>query len=344
MELRSFLAASVVLIALVGASCGVAAPDAAATIDGRSIPAELVDRLSADEAFASLIGFQASDSEAVLSGSSARSVIDFLLRGETLAAFAEREGIDVEPDEDGLEATLDQLRQSGYSVKMEDLSSEAREVLSRFVAMDAALARAGGDLGQPSEADLRYAYRELAPTGTWEGRTCVTMIGGPPDAIEEAVDLADSGTALTDIPGEVDDIQVGLDAAVQCYSDAQLETLPGGLAADVSGAGIDELTGPIDVESPNGPLSVVFEVSYRGKLGFEQARGELETLVASSALAVRTARLAEVNPRYGGPVELQLVPGQVNPTTGQSGPPSLVAQVSRPQAPGAAPEVLSPEP
>ncbi len=344
MKLRPVLGVLAILVAMVGTSCGVAAPDAAATIDGRTIPADLVDTLTADEAFASLVDFQASEGEAVLPGAAARSVIDFLLRGETLAAFAEREGIDFEPDEDALEATLQQLRQSGYSVEMDDLSPQAREVLSRFVGLDAALASAGADLGEPSEADLRYAYRELAPTGTWEDRTCVTMIGGPADAIDEALELAEAGTALTDIPSEVDDIQVGLDATAQCLSAEQLGELPGDLADDVADAAIGELEGPFEVVTPSASLEVVFTVEHRGDLDFDRARGELTSLVASSALAVRTARLAEVNPVYGGPVDLQLVPGQVNPMTGQAGPPQLLAQVSRPQAPEPASEVLSPQP
>lgn len=331
-KLRIVLAASLGVVALVGSACGVAAPEEAASLDGRSIPASVVDALATDEAFAALIGFQVSESDAVVPGATARSVIDFLLQGEALASVARDQGLDVEPDESAVAATIEGLGAQGYEFGVDDLSSEALEVLSRFVVADRAVLEAGQGYGSTTEADLRFAYEALEESGRWE-RTCVTMVGGPPESADDAMDALGSGTPLAELPDEVEGIQLAIDAEVMCATGADLATLPGDLAAEVDDAETGEMVGPIDVDESSQPLVVIFTVSERGTQSFAEAREELEAVVGPSLLAVRTARLAEVNPRYGGPVELELVQGQTDPTTGQPGQPSLVARVSRPQAP-----------
>lgn len=335
----SVLVVSVCVVALVGSACGVAAPESAASLDGRSIPASVVDALATDEAFAALIGFQVSDNDAVLDGSGARSVLDFLLQAEALVAFAEDQGLDTDPDEAALNQTIEGLKAQGYTFGVDDLSSEARDVLSRVVVADSAISQAGEGYGTPTEADLRFTYEALEESGRWE-RTCVTMVGGPPDLASDAIDAVRSGTPLAEVPDEVQGIQLAVDAEVQCANGADLATLPGDLAADVAEAETGELIGPIDVEGGSQPLAVIFKVTERGTQSFAEATKELEAVVGPSLLAVRTARNAEVNPRYGGPVELALVQGQPDPTTGRSGAPSLVARVSRPQAPEAPKDVL----
>lgn len=331
-KIRSVLAVSVGVVALVASACGVAAPEEAASLDGRSIPTSVVDALATDEAFAALIGFQVSESDAVVAGTTARSVLDFLLQGEALSMAAREQGLEVEPDRSALAATIEGLQSQGYEFGLDDLSSEAVEVLSRFVIADRAIAEAGKGFGTPNEDDLRFTYDALADSGRWE-RTCVTMIGGPPEQAASAIDAVRSGTPLAEVPDEVEGIQLAIDAEVQCATGADLATLPGDLATEVAEAEIGEITGPVDVEGGSQPLAVVFTVSERATLSFAEATEELDAVVAPSLLAVRTARNAEVNPRYGGPVELGLVQGQADPTTGQPGSPSLVARVSRPKAP-----------
>jgi hypothetical protein len=338
-KLRIVLAASLGVVALFASACGVAAPESAASLDGRSIPASVVDALATDEAFAALLGFQVSQSDAVLDGSTARSVIDFLLQGEALAILAEDQGLDAEPDEAVLAQTIEGLKAQGYTFDVDDLSSEAIEVLSRFVVADRAVLEAGEGYGTITEADLRFAYEALEESGRWE-RTCVTMVGGPPELASDAMDAVGSGTPLAELPDEVEGIQLAIDAEVRCATGADLATLPGELAAEVDDAETGEMVGPIDVDGSNQPLAVIFTVTERSTLSFADASEELEAVVAPSLLAVRTARLAEVNPRYGGPVEVELVQGEANPTTGQQGPPSLVARVSRPQAPEAGQDAL----
>lgn len=338
---RVLLAASVGLVVLVAGSCGVAAPEEAAQIDGRSIPASVVDALSTDEAFAALLGFQASESEAVLPGSTARSVLDFLLQGEALWIAAQGMGLDPQPDESAAAATIEGLQAQGYTFGIDDLSPEAVEVLSRFVVADRALAEAGQDFGSVSEGDLRFAYDALDSSGQWD-QTCVTMVGGAPELAEDALAATRAGVPLADLPEEVEGIQLAVDSEVRCATGADLATLPGDLAAEVEDAEIGELVGPMEVAGSSQPLAVLFVVSDRGTRDFEDARAELEAIVGPSLLAVRTARDTEVNPRYGGPVELELVQGQPGPT-GEPGAPSLAARVSRPEAPGEVSDVLAGE-
>ncbi len=329
MKLRG-LFVPVVLAGLVATSCGVAASPDAAEIDGRSIPASTVDALATDEAFAALVGFQVSDSDAVLVGSTARGILDFLLQGEALGLIAEDQGLDAAADEALLAETIDGMAAQGYAFGLEDLSEEAHDVLARFVAADRAVAAGGADFGTADEEDLRFAYEALEDSGLWE-RTCVTMVGGDPALAREAAAALEDGAALVDLPEEVEGIQLAVDAEVQCATGADLGTLPGDLPDAVGEALEGELVGPVEVEGAGQPLTVFFEVDSRETLGFDEARGELEPLVEQSLLAVRIARDTEVNPRYGGPVELEVVQGQVDPT-GQALP-ALAARVSRPVAP-----------
>lgn len=332
MNARRFLACAA-LIGVLASSCGVAGPSDAAEIEGRGIPAETVDALAADEAFAALVGFNVSDSDAVIVGSTARGVLDFLLQGEALALLAEDQGLDVSADDALLAETIQGMTAQGYGYELGDLSPEAREVLARFVAADRAVAEAGADFGEPTEDDLRFAYDELEDSGRWE-RTCVTMVGGSPELADRALESLDAGSELLDLPEEVEGIQVAVDSEVQCATGSDLATLPGGLAERIEEAPRGELVGPVEVEDVGQPLVVFFEVDERRSVDFEEAREELAALVGQSLLAVRIARNTEVNPRYGAPVGLEVVQGQQSPT-GQPGLPVLAARVSRPAAPAA---------
>ncbi len=332
-KFRFVLAAALGAVALVAGSCGVAAPNAAASLDGHDIPASTVDALATDEAFTALVGLQASDSEAVVPGDTARPVLDFLLQEEALWQFAKGKGLDLKPDESLLADTIEGLKQQGYQFAMSDLSPEARDVLSRAVVADRAISGSGGsvDFGDPTDADLRFTYDSLKDSGRWE-KTCVTMVAAPPELGKDIVAAVEGGTELAKVPDQVEGSQLAVDAESQCASGADLATLPPELAAAVTDAAVDELVGPLEVSGASQPLSVVFEVSGRETDSFEDANAELTALVGPSLLAVRTARDAEVNPRYGGPVELAVVTGQTA-ANGQAAPPSLAARVSRPQAP-----------
>lgn len=329
---------ALVLLAAVGllaTSCGVAAEDLAATYRGEEITTSVVDALAADEAFAELLGFPLATSEGVIAGTTARSVLDFLLQGAALSDLAEREGLRVEPDEALLASTLEGFQAQGYRFGVDDLSPEAREVLSRFVVADQALTQASVELPEPSEDDLRYVYEQTAQSGRWE-RTCVTMVAaesGDAGAVESALE---EGTELGAMAEEVEGTQVVLDAEQSCSTQEDLANLPPDLAAAVREASTGELVGPVEVsQSEQVTLAVWFEVRSVETLDLEAARDELAAEVAQSLVAVDIARETEVNPRYGDGVGLE-------PTSSQQGQPVLVARVQRPPAPEGGPVPAQP--
>jgi hypothetical protein len=323
---RRSLTAVAVAVALAGASCGVASDDVAATYEGAEIQTATVDALASDAAFAELFGFQIGQSTAVVESVTARTVLDFLLQGQALMIEARDQGLDVRPDQAALAATVEGLQQQGYSYALEDLSDEARAVLSRFVVADQLLAESGGSVGSPTRADLRFVYDETQSSGRWE-RTCLTMVAALATEGDAMADAIADGVDLAEIPGVVPEAQVALDPQQACATAADLAGLPPGLAAEVESAEIGLMVGPVEVEQPEGPpLVVFFEVESTEKVDFDSALEELEAEVAQSLLAVRVARFAEVNPRYGDGVGLESAASE----TGES---ALVARVQRPQAP-----------
>ena len=328
---RGPAAAFVAAVALVASSCGVAANDVAATLNGAEISTDTVDALSSDEAFSQLFGFQVGTSESsVVSASTARTVLDFLLEGEALVQLAEEAGSEVGPDEALLVETIQGLQQQGYNYGIDDLSDEAREFLARFVTADRAIVAAGGNVGEPTEADLRFVYDETADSGRWE-RTCLALVAaleGDSEAVAQAIE---GGTELVDIVESVPEAQVALDPAQSCATASDLAQLPPDLVASIQTAEVGVVVGPIEVEQGGGPSLVAFyEVESVELVDFDSAREELAAEVAQSLLAVSIARSAEVNPRYGDGVALQAAQAQ-------GGAPALVARVQRPDAPEAEP-------
>ncbi len=324
------LTAVAATLALVGVSCGVAADDIAATYQGSEIPTATVDALSGDAAFAELFGFQVGETTSVVDSATARTVLDFLLEGEALVAAAHDQGLDVRPDETQLATTIQGLQEQGYSYALEDLSDEARAVLAEFVVADQLLAQAGADVGSPTRADLEFVYEATEASGRWD-RTCLTMVAAlasDGDAMEMALD---EGIELARLPEVVPQAQVALDSAQACSTAADLAGLPPQLAAEVESAATGRLIGPIEVEQADGPpLAVFFEIESTETVDLESALEELEAEVSQSMLAVRLARFAEVNPRYGDGMGLESA-------SSQSGQNALVARVQRPQAPEVAP-------
>ncbi|MCP4435657.1 MAG: hypothetical protein GY812_09215 [Actinomycetia bacterium] len=314
----------VAAMALVASSCGVAANDVAASLNGSDISTDSVDALAADEAFSQLFGFQVGTADSsVVSASTARTVLDFLLEGEALIQAAEESGLTVEADDTMLTETITGLQQQGYAFGVADLSDEARDFLSRFVVADRIVATTGGNLGEPTEADLRFVYGETADSGRWE-RTCLTLVAALADDAEAVADVLEDGAELIEVPDSVTDAQVAIDPSQACATAVDLAQLPPVLVDSIGGAEAGVVVGPIEVEQGGGPALVAYyEVESVERVDFESARSELEAEVAQSYLAVQIARGTEVNPRYGDGVALEAAQSQ-------TGAPALVARVQRP--------------
>lgn len=317
--------------ALFAGSCGVANPDVAATYEGTDIAASTVEALATDEAFAALMGFQVAESSAVLDGTGARAILDFLLQGEALIDAAQRLGIDVEPDEALLAETIQGLQSQGYNYSTDDLSDEARGVLSRVVAADQAVSSAGAEIDGPTEGDITYTYEALAESGRWS-QVCVDLVAGPADLGADSAAAVSGGTDVLEVPEEVSGMQIALDSTEQCATAADLAGLPPELSASIESADVGEVVGPVEVDDGGQPLAVLLVVRSRGELTFEDVREELSAQVAQSLLAVRIARGSEVNPQYGSGVGLELTQGPAS-QTGAPTAPVLTARVSRPDAP-----------
>lgn len=331
---------SAVLSLVVGASllagaCGLAANDVAATYQDREISTETVDALASDDVMAQLIGYSIGDGDAVVEGSNARTVLDFLLEGEALIDAAEDTGARIDGDEALLEQTLAELAQQGFSFGVDNLSVQAREFLARFVQADQVIARAqapGSDpFGTPTEDDLRFVYEQTAESGRWD-RTCVTAVASVVEDTDLLAEALSEGLELADVADVAPQAQVAIDPSIACVTEADFAQLPPELTEEIRSAPDGVLVGPLVLDSGGGQEIVVFlEVDSRQTVDFEAAREELEAEVAQSILAVRIARESTVNPRYGdGPVLVG--------ATSQSGAPSLVARVERPQAPDVVPE------
>ncbi len=325
------LGAGVASLLLVASACGVADPDVAASFGDEDIAASTVDALMTDEAFAELLGYPVSDSEALIDGDTTRSVLDWMIEGAALAALAEEAGVEVEPDEAALAATIEEFRAQGYGFTIEDLGDEAREVLALRLATEEALAGAV-EVFEPTEDDVVFAFEAIGESGRWS-ETCLDMVGGEPDLAGAARSAIDEGFSVLDLTDEVPGMQLALESSQQCATGADLATLPPELAEQVADAPIGEVVGPVEVSQGGQTVVVVFVVESRNDLGFEDVREELTAEVAQSLLAVRIARGAEVNPRYGAGVELELVQGAADPT-GVPSAPVLAARVARPEAPG----------
>ncbi|MEZ5267316.1 MAG: hypothetical protein R2789_01680 [Microthrixaceae bacterium] len=71
---------------------------------------------------------------------------------------------------------------------------------------------------------LRFAYDSTAESGRWE-RTCLDMVGGPPEVAQDASSALDGGSEVLDLPDEVPGIQLALDSTQQCATGADLAGL-----------------------------------------------------------------------------------------------------------------------
>lgn len=317
--------------ALVSSSCGVIADDVAASYGGTEFSTQLVDSLASDARLAPLIGLDPVEGGGAIEGTVARAVLDFLLQGQAIVDQAERQGITVKEDGDLLQQVLDGGEQP---VDADDLSEEVRTVLARFVSANQALSQTGLEPDPPTEDDLRYVYDELDDGAQWE-RICLTLVSAPTESVGDVRDSLAGGTALAEIPGEVEGAQLEVDAEAACVPTSSVDLLPTELSEGILAASPGEVDGPVQVALPDGTeLAAWFEVDSTSTLSFTEARAELGPLLSTpqSSLALSIARNSEVNSRYGDGIELAVRQPQAQ-APDQSSAPVLVASVGRPPAP-----------
>ncbi len=319
------------LIALTGVSmmllvsCGVIADDNAATAQGTPISVETVNAMAEDPVFAGLLNFEPAGSESVLRGATARNSLDFAIRTETIVNEAERWGLEVTIDQQKVASGL-----TAAGVDPAGLSDEALDQVGRQLsAYDLLSARFSG-LAEPTEEDLRLLY-DGAPV-LWE-RTCMLAITASVESEDTVNEALDSGGTLRTTAVAHDGVEIAADPEEACAGEGDL---PPDLVDVVNEAPIDEVTGPVAI-SPQGPEVLVwFVVEERQELSFEEVRQDAMLLAERFATQPVDAWIAfvmvnsvEVNPRYGGPVQM------VDDLRG-----GVSARVTRPDAPPPAPPVI----
>ncbi len=297
--MRALIALSGVSMMLL-ASCGVIADDNAATAQGTPIPVETVNALADDPVFASLLNLEPASAESVLRGASARNSLDFAIRTETIVNEAERWGLEVTLDPQTVASGL-----AAAGVDPTSLSDEALDQVGRqSVAYDLLTARFS-HLGEPTEEDLRLIY-EGAPV-LWE-RTCMLAITAGVEMEDTVNEALESGGALGTTAVAHDGVEIAADPEEGCAGEGDL---PPDLVDAVNTAVIDEVTGPVEISSQGQEVLVWFVVEERQELSFEEVRDDALLLAERFATQPVDAWIAfvmvnsvEVNPRYGGPVEM----------------------------------------
>lgn len=286
-------------VAVAFSGCGVAANDTAATVDGVTISASLVNDLASDDAFVGAMASQALDAprDGVVAGDTARQVLSFLITSEVLAQEVQRWGAEV--DDDGITEA-----ESMIDEQAPRLDGRARDVVLRFLVDRAALQARLAALDPSSEDDMRRLY-DGVPT-YWD-QVCLTAVVVPQDVIADAREAVAGGSTLEELAEEADGSQV-VATPEQCLPH---QYLPEVLRARVASAAAGELEGPIADVFPGQDAVVFFEVERVQVLAFGDAGDELEQLAQSIAqngveawLNLKVNQAVEVDPRYGSEVEV----------------------------------------
>lgn len=293
------LAAVMAAVSLLG-GCGVAADDTAATVGDETVTTTSVDDLARDASFvASVLQGQPADTESVLPGDLARQTLQFQV--QAAAAEAELARLGGEVGDEDLEAGRQTVEQNVTGSP----SDETVRVLSRYVAVNQALAARLGELDPGSESDRRLIY-EGAPA-LWD-RTCVVLLAVPGELVAEVGDDLDAGASLRDVAEDrPNDAQIVADPEEACITSAQLpDELREGVDATPAGSG-----GPVVLTTPGGDQAFFWRVEGTEQVSFEDAGDDLERIIGALAeqpeqaigqwIGVTLLDAVEVNPRYGRP-------------------------------------------
>lgn len=280
-------------------SCGVAADDTAATVNGTVIKASLVNDLASSDPFMSAMTSQAlKDQRAgVIDGDDARLVLTFLIQREVLSQEAQRWGVEAT---DSDRATAEKAIQQQAS----QLTAPQRALVAGFLSDREALTARLAKLSASNDADLRAMYDRL---GQYWDQVCLTAVAVPAD-VEGAVERAlGRGTKLADLPDRVKSVQVVLTKR-ECLA---VSSLPGALRSKVHGAARGVAVGPVKGIYPDDKASIWFVVGSRRHTSFADARDQLKKLGESMAkqgaatwLTLKLNQGVFVNPQYGSGVDV----------------------------------------
>lgn len=287
--------------ALLLSGCGVLADTTAASVGDQEVSVDTVDALARDAEFMSQLGGSpAGESESVLEGVVARTALGFEIQRAAWVAEAERLGVPVDDARAEAESQVTGL---------EGVGDEGRDAIIEFLAAQQAVAEFYGQLDPESDEDLRTMY-DAVSTG-WE-RICFSAVAGPaetPDQVAEFEAALDEATELSEVADVIEQAEFFPAGPENC---APAGLLSPELAGPLSDAAVGDTTDAIVVQGAQTGV-FAFHVESVGRLGFEDAREELQqTLLAFadpqsiqqaiSRWSLLIALEAEVDPRYGSGV------------------------------------------
>jgi len=310
---------------ITSSGCGVTADTTAATLGDQTISVETVDALAADSGYLAVTQLGTSnDSESVLPGPLARSVLGFEVERAAWVSLAAQFGLSVDDLRADVEAQVD------ADPTLEGLSAEARSSIVEFVAARSLVSERLAQLDPDSDADLRTLYDSVPPY--WD-RVCFSGLSAPVTEQGAVAEQLAKGRSLEDIAAAVTDARFIAASESNC---APSFALSGDIRDAVDSTSTGESTGAVVLTgAASGDAVIVLHIDERRSLSFEDAREELVAQVAQFASDAGPAswisliaQTAQINPRYGS--------GMSSEADGQGGSATIVVPPPAPVQPVAA--------
>lgn len=303
------------LAAVVLASCGVTADTSAATVAGKSVPAETVNALARGGVFGA--SPDSDSDQSVLPGEQARAALLLAIQATALVAELERFGIPLsaQAKEQASEQIDAQLGQQGAPSQ---ISETTRTVLVRFLAAQALLGERFQSINESRTEDLQLLFDRLPIAREF---TCMTVAAVEPEVQDAVLKELETPALLEELPGLFPQVKI-VATSTECIPTA---VLSGAIQQAVAGAPLGVVAPPVNATDSEGtPVVYLIRVDERRTVSFEEAVPGLLNLVSQGPelwvqLLVATA---QINPRYGSAVG-----------TGPSGQPAVLPPPA-PELPG----------
>lgn len=319
--LRTAVAASLGVVVLLSAGCGVLADDRAAVVGNRVVTTGTVDELARDADFTQVV-LQGRDpvgeDEATVDGDIARDVLLFEIQRAALLNELERWEVDI--TDDHRSDARDVLE--GQVVGGQGLAEPMKRRLVEFLAAQSALDERFAELDTSSDQDLRALY-DGAP-GLWD-RVCVVVTAVTAEEVDRAGRMVERGRSPEQIARRLEGAAVVADPDEACLPVVRLPAeLRRSVLEAASSGNPRKVRGPVVTQ--NG-TAYVYRIESHQRVSFEEARPELEQLASSLAeqgvgpwIGLVVLRGVEINPRYGSEIvigaqdQLQIAPPQAPPS------------------------------